>query len=124
MAKVAEGMRQFTTQVPEKLLSGMTALAGKLGRSFSREVEDAFRRHLEAPPRLDAPALPPAGPVSRKGAAPSAPARGRPTRAELAIPGLKRGTELPARKKREETPEEPIVVRVVPDDDGPTVNAE
>ncbi len=52
MPKVAKGMKQFSTQVPVETYDAMTALAARLGRAFSREVTEAFRRHLANPPTL------------------------------------------------------------------------
>ncbi len=52
MPKVAKGMKQFSVQVPIETYEGMTALAARLGRAFSREVTEAFRRHLANPPTL------------------------------------------------------------------------
>ena len=111
--------KQIAVVIDGTLHQRFVALCGKLGTSFASELQRAMQRHLDNPPRrIETPhdTPPPARPAA------TAPP---PARATLAsVPGLKRGTELPARKKREETPEEPIVVRVVPDDDGPTVNAE
>ncbi len=59
MTKVPAHMKQFTTQVPLETYDAMVRLSNKLGRSFSREVEEAFLRHLAAPPALVAPPLTP-----------------------------------------------------------------
>lgn len=92
VAKVAPDMKQFTTQVPAKLYEAFEELVRRLGRPFAREVAEAFRRHLENPPRLveephpdcttadAAPARKPGRPPSRAIAPEAAPAPAKPGR--------------------------------------------
>ncbi len=82
MGKVASHMKQFTTQVPKETYEAMIRLSNKLGRSFSREVEEAFLRHLETPPTVEARPLPPrttadARPAGKPGRPPRKPGNGR-----------------------------------------------
>lgn len=110
--------KQIAVVIDGTLHQRFVALCGRLGTSFASELQRAMQRHLDNPPRrIETPHdTPPA-------AAPPPPARDTLAR----VPGLRRGTELTPKKRREEARaalEEIDGVRVVRDDDGPTVNAE
>lgn len=47
-----KGFRKFTTRVHESSIQAMEELSKLTGRPFCVEVEDAFNRHTENPPKV------------------------------------------------------------------------